>query len=110
MNAQERNNAMKAVAEGLEDKFVWNIEMQGAHRPYRIIQKRGEIVDCEDFIPVGKTYPTHPLTLVSPGARTIGELKDQRRSATIKEISGKIKNFENKSFTVKAASFSHIPD
>jgi len=32
---------MKAIDNNIEDNFVWNIEKQGAKRPYRIIQKRG---------------------------------------------------------------------
>jgi hypothetical protein len=45
------------LIQGFEDKFVWNVEQAGAQRPFRIMQKRGVIVDAEDFVPITKTYP-----------------------------------------------------
>jgi hypothetical protein len=36
---------------------MWNIEKSGNSRPYRILQKRGVIVDADNFLPVGETYP-----------------------------------------------------
>jgi hypothetical protein len=39
---------------------VWNIEQAGSNRDYRIIQKRGKIIDAEDFMAVRDTYPEFP--------------------------------------------------
>lgn len=62
LNEVERENAMKALAEGYEDKFIWGIEQGGANTMHRLLQKRGVFVHGENFIEVGKTYPEHPLT------------------------------------------------
>lgn len=42
------------------------------------MQKRGVIVDAEDFLPVTSTYPEHPLSKHDPKFKTTGELKDKR--------------------------------
>jgi hypothetical protein len=41
---------------------MWNVEVSGGARPYRLLQKRGVIVDAEDFLGVKDTYPSHPLS------------------------------------------------
>jgi hypothetical protein len=53
---------------------VWNVEVSGGARPFRLLQKRGVIVDAEDFLPVRGTYPVHPDTLKKPNAATLKEL------------------------------------
>jgi hypothetical protein len=42
------------------------VEASGNQRPYRILQKRGVIVDADDYLPVSSTYPQHPLSLNKP--------------------------------------------
>ena len=34
------------------DKFVWGIEVSYPNRNFRIMQKRGKIVDNDDFSPI----------------------------------------------------------
>ena len=53
---------MRALNANIEQNFVWGIEQGGAQRHFRLIQKRGKVVDAEDFLPVRGTYPKHPLT------------------------------------------------
>jgi hypothetical protein len=65
--------------QGFENNFVWGVEVQGANRPFRVMQKRGVIVDAEDFIPVRATYPVHPDTLVDPRFHTTHELTAERK-------------------------------
>lgn len=65
--------------QGYESNFVWNVEVQGGNRPFRIMQKRGVIVDAEDFMPVRSTYPVHPDTLKDPKFHTTHELNAQRK-------------------------------
>ena len=43
------------------------------------MQKRGVIVDAEDFIPVRTTYPVHPDSLIEPKFNTTHELTAQRK-------------------------------
>lgn len=43
---------------------MWNIEKSGKSGPYRILQKRGVVVDADNFLTVGETYPQHPINLV----------------------------------------------
>ena len=66
--------------------MVWNVEQSGALRSFRIMQKRGVIVDQDDFLPVRGTYPDHPELTKVPNARTIGELKDKRRNSNRMKI------------------------
>jgi hypothetical protein len=40
---------MEAIKAGMEKKYVWNVEQAGNHRAYRLLQKRGKIIDAEDF-------------------------------------------------------------
>ena len=61
-----------------ESKFVWNVEVQGANRPFRIMQKRGVICDAEDFNAVRSTYPIHPDSLKEPRFHNHHELKGDR--------------------------------
>lgn len=65
--------------QGYESNFVWNVEVQGGNRPFRIMQKRGVIVDAEDFMPVRSTYSVHPDTLKDPKFHTTHELNAQRK-------------------------------
>ena len=58
---------------------MWNVEVSGGQRPYRLLQKRGEFVDAEDFLPVRSTYPIHPNTLRSPNVKDKNELVDKRK-------------------------------
>lgn len=53
--------------------------MQGANRPFRILQKRGVVCDAEDFLPVRSTYPVHPDHLIDPKFHTTVELKADRK-------------------------------
>lgn len=62
LTEEERGKVKKALQEGYENKFVWNVEASGAQRPYRIMQKRGVIVDGDDFLGVTDTYPKHPMS------------------------------------------------
>ena len=66
--------------------MVWNVEQSGALRSFRIMQKRGVILDNDDFLPVRQTYPDHPSTSVVPNARTIPELRELRKQENRKAI------------------------
>ncbi len=59
---------------------MWNVEVSGGQRPYRLLQKRGVIVDAEDFLPVRDTYPVHPDTLKKPSVSNVNELKEKRKN------------------------------
>jgi hypothetical protein len=58
---------------------VWNVEVSGGARPYRLMQKRGVIVDAEDFMPVRATYPVHPDTMKEPHVKDMSELNSLRK-------------------------------
>ena len=57
LNEAERGEAERALSQGVLDKFVWGVEQSGPSRAYRIVQKRGVIVDQEDFSGLRDTYP-----------------------------------------------------
>jgi hypothetical protein len=61
LNAVERANAEEAIKNGFENNFVWGLEQSGPENS-RIMQKRGEVVQGEDFTLVGTTYPVHQLS------------------------------------------------
>ena len=61
--------------------MVWNVDSQGPQRSFRIIQKRGVVLDEDDFLPVRSTYPEHPSSSTIPKAATIGEVRQQRRES-----------------------------
>lgn len=70
---------------------MWGLEASAfGGRPYRILQKRGAIVDAEDFLPVTDTYPKHPLTESEPDRKTRTELLNYRKKGEQTDIGKKI--------------------
>lgn len=53
---------------------MWNVEQSGAQRSFRIMQKRGVVLDNDDFLPIRQTYPEHEISKVVPNAKTFDEL------------------------------------
>ena len=96
LNTGERKNAIEAIHKGIDEKMVWNVEQSGALRSFRIMQKRGVILDNDDFLPVRATYPEHPSSKIQPNARTMPELREQRREANKKKIDHFNSTFEEK--------------
>ena len=76
--------------------MVWNVEQSGAQRSFRIMQKRGVVVDNDDFLPVRGTYPDHPNSSKVPAARTFNELRDLRHASNRKKIDAFNSTFEQK--------------
>ena len=72
------------------------MEQSGAQRSFRIMQKRGVVVDNDDFLPVRGTYPDHPNSSTVPGARTAIELRDRRHASNRKKIDAFNSTFEQK--------------
>jgi len=58
--------------------MVWNVEQSGVQRSFRIMQKRGVVLDQDDFLPLRATYPEHEISKHVPKAATLGELQEQR--------------------------------
>ena len=50
------------------------------------MQKRGVVVDADDWLPVRDTYPEHPNLKNEPKAKTLGELKKLRYEENLKQI------------------------
>ena len=96
LNEIERKNALEGIKNGVEREYVWNLENQGGKRAFRILQKRGKIIDAEDFIPLQESYPKHPISFKEPknGIKTLAELKEYRKRKTKEEINEKMKIFE----------------
>ena len=95
LNEIEKKNALEAIKNGVEREYVWNLENQGGKRYFRILQKRGKIIDAENFVPLQESYPKHPISFKEPknGVHTLNELKEYRKNKTKKEISEKVKKF-----------------
>ena len=41
LNTAEKQNAVEALKDGFETKFLWGIEQSGANAMHRLLQKRG---------------------------------------------------------------------
>lgn len=98
LNEQEKAAAYEGIKQGIEENYAWNLDNQGGKRPFRIMQKRGKIIDAEDFLPLQDTYPRHPLSDKIPknGIKTKAELDQYRRNQTKEAINQKIKAWEEK--------------
>ena len=96
LNDTEKKNALEAIKNGVEREYVWNLENQGGKRAFRILQKRGKIIDAENFIPLQESYPKHPISFRDPknGIHTLNELKEYRKNKTKEEINEKVKKFQ----------------
>ena len=108
LNEIERKNALEGIENGVEKEYIWNLENQGGKRAFRILQKRGKIIDAEDFIPLQDTYPKHPISFKEPknGIKTLSELKEYRYQKTKDEITEKMKIFEkNHPFKIVQESY-----
>ena len=79
LNEAEKKNALNAIKHGFENKFIWNIDKSGPERKIRILQKRGVIVEADDFKVLGKTYPKLGMSSSNPKISTGQELKDARK-------------------------------
>ena len=97
LNDIEKKNALEAIKNGVEREYAWNLENQGGKRAFRIMQKRGKIIDAENFVPLQESYPKHPISFREPknGIYTLKELKEYRKNKTKEEISEKVKKFQN---------------
>ena len=85
LNTSERKAADEAVKNGIADKFVWGIEQAAPTRPYRIMQKRGQIVDAEDFSKVAETYPPKPRS-TTPPIKTYAQLQAVRAQERLQSL------------------------
>ena len=101
LNEIEKKNALEAIKNGVEREYVWNLENQGGKRYFRILQKRGKIIDAENFVPLQESYPKHPISFKEPknGVHTLNELKVYRKNKTKEEISEKVKKFHKEHST-----------
>ena len=77
LNDIEKKTALEAIKNGVEREYVWNLENQGGKRAFRIMQRRGKIIDAENFVPLQESYPKHPISFKEPknGIYTLNELK-----------------------------------
>ena len=100
LNEKEKKEALEGLANKIEDQYLWNVDNQnqGGSQKYRfrILQKRGKIINAEDFLPIRDTYPVHPLTKVVPHVATFTELKQLRKEQNIKQINKLLADYENK--------------
>ena len=96
LNADEKKKALEAIKNGIEREYVWNLENRGGKNSQRILQKRGKIIDAENFVPLQESYPKHPISFRQPknGIYTLNELKQYRRNKTREEISEKVKKYQ----------------
>lgn len=98
LNEKEKQAAYEGIKQGIEENYIWNLDNQGGRRAFRIMQKRGKVIDAEDFLPLRDTYPVHPLSKIEPrnGIKTLKELEEYRKNQTKNEINQKLKEWDIK--------------
>ena len=94
LNEKEKKNAYEGLANNVEENYVWNVDNQGGKRCFRLLQKRGKIIDAEDFLPIRDTYPVHPINKIVPHCSTFTELKKLRKMENIKSIYNQVDLYE----------------
>ena len=94
LNDIEKKNALEAIKNGVEREYVWNLENRGGKS--RILQKRGKIIDGENFLPLQESYPKHPMSFKVPknGIYTLNELKQYRKEKNKQEINENIQRYQ----------------
>ena len=78
----------------LKKKFLWNLDNQGGKGAYRVMQKRGKIIENENFIPLQDTYPKYPFKENENRISSYEKLKEFRKKENIKNIENNILNYE----------------
>ena len=81
---------------------MWGVEQSGPLRSFRVMQKRGVIIDSEDYLPITGTYGEHPLSKVVPKAKNMEELKQIRRQEYIGAIEKNTRAYEAKQTSYKS--------
>ena len=93
LNTTERANAEEALKKNFDENFVWGVDKGGIHRPYRLLQKRGQIIDADDFQPITETYPEFPKG--QPKVQTLSELRAVREADRRQHVESKNKKWED---------------
>ena len=94
LNEQEKKAAYEGLSQNIEENYIWNVDNQGGKRAFRLLQKRGKIIDAEDFWPIRETYPEHPISKHIPRCSSLTELKKLRREENIKQINHNLSEYE----------------
>lgn len=100
LNEIEKKQAYEAIHNNIEDKYVWNLENNGLNNKLRVLQKRGKILQSDDFMPIRETYPQHPLSSKIPKHETFKKLKESRKMSTKLDVEGKMRKWEEANPTV----------
>ena len=105
LNETEKKKALEAINNGIEKEYVWNLENRGIDKKYRIriLQKRGKIIDAENFVPLQESYPKHPISFRQPknGIYTLNDLKEYRKNKTREEMSEKVRKYQKENLPNK---------
>ena len=96
LNDKEKKAAYEGISKGVENEYIWNVDNQGGTRDFRLLQKRGKIIDAEDFWPIRETYPEHPLSKIKPKCPTFTELQNLRKKEYADHVNKKLAEFEEK--------------
>ena len=94
LNEQEKKAAYEGLSQNIEENYIWNVDNQGGRRAFRLLQKRGKIIDAEDFWPIRETYPEHPISKLIPRCASLTELKKLRKEENIKQINHNLSEYE----------------
>jgi hypothetical protein len=100
LDENEKKRAYEAIYNNYEENFVWNVENLGPNNKLRVLQKRGKILQGDDFMPIKDTYPSHPLSSKIPNHESLQKLKESRKLSTKLEVEVKMRKWEEANPTV----------
>ena len=75
----EKKLPLSALKNDYKSKFIWDLEKCGHLRGARILQIRGEMVDAENYLDIGKSYPSHVISTQELEHKTTEELRKRRK-------------------------------
>ena len=84
LTPQQKLAAQNAMVNGELDKFTFGVDASGVLRSFRIIQKRGVILDSDDFSKITSTYPALNTTPGIPKTRS--QLLETRKSQDVSQM------------------------
>lgn len=101
LNSQEREQAMKALSQGYSTQFVWGCESSGLNRSFRLVQKRGKVIDNEEFTSLDETYPKfHSSDKPGLTRSRLHQLRKEKDQEAAKIIESKLKTVTSTSLPI----------
>jgi hypothetical protein len=101
LNQSEREEALKALSEGYSSQYIWGCESSGLNRSFRLVQKRGKVIDNEEFNSIQETYPIPPSESQNKQTRsTLNHLRREKDKQEAKKNEERMKTVTSKTLPI----------